>query len=189
MAADQNGAADGGEEPLQELSLARHRDLQGRRWSLGIWLHRAVVAVLVVFVALAATNQFGQQPEAHEAVAAAASLRVSTPERLRGGLIYQTRIDVTARQPIAHPMITLGGGWFDGMTLNSVQPGPDAQAGAVGGAVSFTYPALQAGQSLSVYFEWSVNPTTVAWQRDLPVMVADGSRTLVSQSSTLTVFP
>jgi hypothetical protein len=189
MAADQDDLAGGGEEPLQELSLARHRDLQGRRWGLGIWVHRSVVAVLVVFVALAASNQFGQQPEAHEAVTAAAGLRVSTPERLRGGLIYQTRIDVIARQPIAHPTITLGAGWFDGMTLNSVQPGPEAQAGAAGGAVSFTYPALQAGQSLSVYLEWSANPTTVAWQRDLPVIVADGSRTLVSQSSSLTVFP
>jgi len=188
MTAEETGPGSTGEEPLQELSLERHRDLQGRRWSLGLWLHRAIVACLLVFVALAAANQFGQQPVAHESVAPAAGLRVSTPERLRGGLIFQTRIDVTARRFLAHPTIRLGGGWFDGMTLNSLQPGPASQSGA-GGAVTFVYPPMAAGRTLTVWLEWSVNPTNVAWQRDLPVAVADGSQTLVAQSSAVTVFP
>jgi hypothetical protein len=180
--------AGGEQEPLQELSLERHRDLQGRRWRVGVWLHRAVVVCLIAFVALAATNQFGQRPASHEAAAPAASLRVSTPQRLRGGLIYQTRIDVDARQSIVHPTIVLGGGWFDGMTLNSVQPGPASQSGS-DGRVSFVYPRMDAGQTLTVWLEWSVNPTNLDWERDLPVTVTDGGRKLVSLSSSVTIFP
>jgi predicted metal-binding membrane protein len=176
----------GTDEPLAELRLDRHRDLRGRRWE-----HRGrqiVTGVLVVFVLLAAANVFGQRPSSAEASGAAARLVVSTPAAVRGGLIFQTRIDIEARRSIAHPTLVLGGGWFDSMTLNSVQPGPAAQA-ARGDGVTLSYPALGAGGRMTVWLEWSANPTNLAWGRPETVALADGDSPLVSLTRHMTVFP
>ena len=178
-----------GPEPLDELSLERHRDLAGTQWVWGPRLRIAIVAVLCLFVAAALLNQFGQRPEEVSVTGPAATLDVSTPHHLRGGLVFQTRIDVVARRPIAKPTIALAGGWFDGITLNSVQPGPSAQAGTGSGGATFAYPSLPAGRTLTVWLEWSVNPTTIAWRRDEPVVVADGTTALVRGSQTVTVMP
>lgn len=175
-------------EPLEQLSLARHRDLEGRHWAVAVWLRRVVTVILFVFVALAAVGLFGQQPTTHESSSSLADLRVSTPSRLRGGLIFQTRVDLTARQTLAHPTVVLSGGWFDGMTLNSVQPAPADQTPAGAGS-TFAYPELPAGRTLTVWFEWSANPTNLTWRRPLALAVADGARTLLTQTSTVTVLP
>jgi hypothetical protein len=173
-------------EPLAELELARHRDLEGRRHEH--WGGRIVTAVLVVFVLLAAANQVGQQPSTSTAAAASATVTLSTPSRLRGGLIFQTRIDITARRTIHQPTLILSGGWFDGMTLNSVQPGPAAQA-AVGSGVTLAYPPLLAGRSMTVWLEWSVNPTNLAWDRSEQISLADHAATLLTLHRSVTVFP
>jgi hypothetical protein len=175
-------------EPLTELSLARHRDLEGRHWVWASRSRRVITALLVLFVVLAAGNAFGQRPSSHTSVSPAATLTVSTPAHLRGGLIFQTRVDVTAHQNIAAPTVALSGGWFDGLTLNSVQPGPAKQVSAGQGA-TFTYPPLAAGRTMTVWFEWSVNPTNLAWERPTVTQLTDGGRTLVAQHSTVTVFP
>ena len=176
----------GKDEPLAELSLDRHRDLRGRRREY--WGRRAVTGVLVVFVLLAAANVFGQHPSSAEAAGPAARLAVSTPSTVRGGLIFQTRIVVEARRAIAHPTLILGGGWFDGMTLNSAQPGPSGQA-ARGDSVTLTYPALGAGGRMTVWLEWSANPTNLAWNRTEQIRLADGGSTLVTLTRHVTVFP
>ena len=131
-------------EPLTELSLARHRDLEGRHWVWAPRVRQVITGLLVLFVVLAAGNAFGQRPSSHTSVSPAATLTVSTPAHLRGGLIFQTRVDVTAHRDIAAPTVALSGGWFDGMTLNSVQPGPAKQASA-GQGVTFTLSAAGGG--------------------------------------------
>jgi hypothetical protein len=175
-------------EPLTELSLARHRDLEGRHWVWAPRVRQVITGLLVLFVVLAAANAFGQRPSSHTSVSPAATLTVSTPAHLRGGLIFQTRVDVAAHRDIAAPTVMLSGGWFDGMTLNSVQPGPDKQASA-GQGVTFGYPPLAAGRTMTVWFEWSVNPTNLAWRRPTVTEITDGGSTLVAERSTVTVFP
>jgi hypothetical protein len=176
------------EEPLEQLSLARHRDLEGPHWGFAVWLRRVVTAVLLLFVLLAATNQFGQSADTTVTSSSAAVLKVVTPARLRSGLIFQTRVELTARRTIAHPTIVLDGGWFDGMTLNSLQPAPTDQTPKDGGS-TFVFPQLAAGETLTVWFEWSVNPTNVTWMRPQTVRVDDGHQTLLTYRTTLTVFP
>ena len=174
------------DEPLAELRLERHRDLVGRHRET--WGRRILTAVFAAFILLAAANVFGQRPSSARAAGPAATLEVSTPATLRGGLIFQTRVDITAHRGIASPTVMLSGGWFDGMTLNSVQPGPAKQARAGQGA-TFGYPPLAAGRTMTVWFEWSVNPTNLAWQRPTLAEISDGPTTLVAQRSTVTVFP
>jgi hypothetical protein len=173
-------------EPLAELRLERHRDLAGRR--VGPIVVRAIVALLTAFVVAAALNVFGQRPSTSFAEGPAARLAVSTPHQLRGGLIFQTRVDVWARRAIAKPTLVLGGGWFDGMTLNSYQP-PAVTQTARGSAVTFTYPRLAAGGHMTAWLEWSVNPTNLAWSRPEPVVLDDGGVGLAAVEPTVTVFP
>ena len=175
-------------EPLTELSLARHRDLEGSHW---VWAPRArlvIIGLLVLFVVLAAGNAFGQRPSSHTSVSPAATLTVSSPAHVRGGLIFQTRVDITAHRNIAAPTVALSGGWFDGMTLNSVQPGPAKQASA-GQGVTFSYPPLAAGRAMTVWFEWSVNPTNLVWDRSQLFQLSDGSVPILDLRLPVTVFP
>jgi hypothetical protein len=188
-------AQDGRERPSDDqlappigLSLPRHRDLEGRLWRWSDRFRVVATTLLVIFIVLALLNVFGQRATTASATASGVTLRVEAPTSLRGGLIYQTRVDVTTQRSIARPVITLDGGWLDGMTLNSVQPGPASQTSGQGGA-TFQYAPLRAGQTLTVWFEWSVNPTNVQWRRDRTITVGDGGTALVSQTSRATVFP
>jgi hypothetical protein len=148
----------------------------------------ATTAVFVVFVLLGALNVFGQQPSTSVVAGPVASMRVSTPSRLRLGLVFQTRIDIVAAARIASPTLSLSGGWFDGMTLNSVYPTPASQTGQNGG-VSFVFPPLAAGRELTVWLEWSVNPTNVAWKRSQLIQLSDGTHRVLMVHRSVTVLP
>jgi hypothetical protein len=155
------------------------------------WSERARQAgtlLLLAFVVAALANVFGQRASTASTTSADVTLRVQSPRTVRGGLIYQTRVDVTADRAVQRPVITLDGGWFDGMTLNSVNPSPASQTSGLGGA-TFQYPPLAAGETMTVWFEWSTNPTEVEWRHPRTVTVGDGGRELVHQTSTITVFP
>ena len=145
-------------------------------------------AVFVAFVLMGALNVFGQQPSTSVVAGRVATMRVSTPARLRLGLVFQTRVDISAAARIASPTVVLSPAWFDGMTLNSVYPTPTAQTGRSGG-VSFSFPPLAAGRELTVWFEWSVNPTNVAWRRPELIQLSDGARRLLDIHRSVTVFP
>jgi len=109
------------DEPLAELRLERHRDLVGRNRET--WGRRILTAVFAAFILLAAANVFGQRPSSARASGPAATLAVSTPATVRGGLIFQTRIDVTASSAISHPTLILGG--VDPLVrVTQVLPGP-----------------------------------------------------------------
>ena len=170
------------------LSIPRHRDLEGHLWRWTDRARLAIEAALALLMVLALLNVFGQRPSTASATSSHVTLRVQAPSAVRGGLIYQTRVDVIAGRPIGRPVITLDGGWFDGMTLNSVQPGPASQTSGQGGA-TFQYAPLRAGQTLTVWFEWSTNPTEVEWRRPRTITVSDGGTKLFSQASTITSYP
>jgi uncharacterized membrane protein YcaP (DUF421 family) len=55
------------------------------------------------------------------------ALEVQSPSRLRGGLIFQTRITIHARTRIAHPTLVLQHGWFESMSVNSIVPDTASQ--------------------------------------------------------------
>ena len=78
--------------------------------------------------------------------------------------------------------------WFDGMTLNSYQPPAVAQASR-GSAVTFVFPPLRAGGHMTVWLEWSVNPTNLAWQRPESLVLDDGPTRLLGVHPDVTVFP
>lgn len=168
------------------LAIDRHRDWIGR--GRYVWVKRAITAGLVLFIAAALLNVFGQRTSASTVDAGQASASISTPHRLRLGLIFETRVVVTAHRDVAHPTLVLSSGWFDGTTLNSSEPGAAAESPR-GEGVAFTYPRLAAGRTMAVYFQWSVNPTAPAWQRPQQIRLLDGATPILAYTIHVTVFP
>ena len=111
----------------------------------------------------------------------------SSPSRLRGGLIFQTRITVHAHTRIAHPTLVLQHGWFESMSVNSIVPNPVSQS-TDNGTVRMGFPALAAGHSSTVWIYFQVNPTNVGRRsEDVTLEGARGERVVVRR--TVTVFP
>jgi hypothetical protein len=88
---------------------------------------RTLLGLLAVLPVLALLNVFGQRPSTTSARAAAGDLAVTAPARLRSGLIFQVRVQVTARQDIAKPQLIFDPGWWDSMSENSMAPNPSSE--------------------------------------------------------------
>lgn len=168
-----------------QLTLARHRDLERRVHQL--WARRVLLLALLAFCAIGLADVFGQRPETHTASAAPATLEVSAPSQARGGLLYQARFTVRARHELRNAQLVLSKGWVDGLTINTIEPGPIGEASR-DGRLAFQLGHVPAGQSFVLYLDYQVNPTTVG-RRLQVVDLDDGPRHLLTLRRTLTVFP
>ena len=61
-------------------------------------------------------------------VGEAAELEVSAPAHIRGGLFFQGRFTVDAREPIENATLVLGPGWLENMHINTIEPAPLKEA-------------------------------------------------------------
>jgi hypothetical protein len=169
----------------QGLDQARHVELDGRRGQPLI--RRAFMVVLGAIVLLALANTFGQHPSTSRASAGFATLEVQSPSRLRGGLIFQTRITVHARTAIAHPALVLQKGWFESMSVNSMVPDPTTQT-SLDGNVRLAFPRIPAGATSTFWIYFQVNPTNVGRRsEDVTLLGGPGQRLEIRRA--LTVFP
>ena len=168
------------------IVLKRDRDLEGRQYD--IWVRRALLGLVVAVPVIALFNVFGQKPDTHLLVGPAASLKIYAPARLRGGLLYEARFHITARQDIKDAYLVLGTGWAEGMSINTIEPSPVSQA-SNSGRLSLELGHIGPGKSYIEYMQFQVNPTNVAWRRPQNVELDDGNRTLAVLHRTITVFP
>lgn len=174
-----------------EFDLDRARDLKGRHRH--VWNRRFWLLAMAVFAGFALAGQMGQSREIRTATGDAAELRVSMPDKIRGGLMFPIRIEMTAKERMSAPTIVLGPGFIDGMHMNSIEPAPTAEATRPPDAdglapLAFTYPSVDAGDTLTVYLQLQVNPTTVGKQ-DVSVSVEAPGVDPVRSPATLTVLP
>jgi len=167
------------------ISRSRSIDLEGRVHHPIV--RRVLLACIAALPALALLGVFGQQPSTTTASAPAATLSLSAPDALRGGVIYQVTITVGARRPIDDPRLVLSSGWFDGTTMNTVTPDPISESQREGG-VALAYGPLLARQKLQVRMQFQVNPTDVA-HRDLRVVLLDGVHPVTTIRHTMRIWP
>lgn len=167
------------------ISLERNRDLRGRGRSP--WYRRALLAAIAVLPALALVNFFGQHPVTSSAASPAVAFDVTAPERLRGGLIFQVRVQVRARRAISDLRVLFDRGWFESMSVNAVVPEPSEER-SQDGRVALDYGSLAAGRTLTAWLYFQVNPTNVAERRE-DVSVADGQTVLATVHRSTTIFP
>lgn len=168
--------------------LSHDRDLEMRGRAAPLWIRRGVIVALLAFLALGLAGVFGQESSVTTVRAPAAEVRLDAPARLRGGLLSQGRIRVTAVSRIARPRIVLGTGWSEGITINTVSPSPAAESVDDRGRWVLAYDELPAGGTLTVRLETQVNPTTTG-RRDQGVEVRDGAATVARVARTVTIFP
>jgi hypothetical protein len=148
---------------------------------------RVLLALIAVLPVLALLNVFGQDPTSSAANGAAASLKVTAPSALRGGLIFQVRLDITAHQDVNKPQIVMSRGWWQEMSVNSIEPQPSTES-TMNGSVVLSYDKLQAGQSMAVWLYFQVNPTNVGGHSE-NIALYDGQTQLIQIKRSVTVFP
>jgi hypothetical protein len=166
------------------LTLKHNRDEVGRH---EVPLRR-VLASLVALVLLAGLlNLFGQRPETSQAATPAASLKVYAANRVRGGLYYEARFTVTARQDLKNATLVLESGWAEGITINTVEPSPVGEASRDGNLV-FELGHVPAGTSHILFLHLQVNPTTIG-HRSQDVALYDGETFLTKVDRSVTVYP
>lgn len=152
------------------------------------WVRRAILVIPAVLVILGLANTFGQRPTVSEATSGAADLSVEAPADLRGGLMFQVRIEILAHRRLVHPTLILSHGWFESMTENSVNPQPSTET-SLNDRPTFVFPPIAAGRRATYWFQFQVNPTNVGWRRNETVTLADGQTTLATVERTLTIYP
>jgi hypothetical protein len=136
---------------------------------------------------LALGGVFGQSPSSTRVDADAATLEISTPHAVRGGLLFQTRFTIEAHQALQHATLVLGAGWVDGLTVNTIEPSPVNEASR-DGKLALDLGHLPAGAKHVLYIDYQVNPTTIS-SRTQTVQLADGETPILTANRSLTVFP
>ena len=142
--------------------------------------------MLVLSVA-ALLNVFGQEPNTSSASGPPASLQINGPSDVRGGLIFEARLDVLARREIREPRLILDRGWFESLTLNTTEPEPSEEA-TDNGRVVMSFDTIPADRSLVVWLQFQANPTNLGRQ-DQDVELYDGTTKLLHAEHSLTIFP
>ena len=167
------------------IVLKRDRDLAGRRRD--IWIRRGLLGLIAVVPVLALLNVFGQRAQTTTRTADAAALKLYAPPRVRSGLLYEARFRVTARHELKQATLMLSPGWFEGMTVNTVEPSPVGE-GSTDGKPTFELGHIAAGRSFLLFVQFQVNPVNVG-RHDQTVWLYDGPRRLLTLHRTITVFP
>jgi hypothetical protein len=169
----------------QGIDLPRHRDFKGK--AAGQWLRHAFLLLLTLFVLAALLNAFGARPQTKEAVATAATLKITAPERVRGGLLYQARLQIHANEPIGAPTLVFDKGWIEETTINTVQPEP-AETTSDPKHLKLRYPPLPPARTLDVYISLQANPNDVG-THNADVALYDADEEIASIDRTQVNFP
>ena len=168
-----------------QLTLARHRDLEGRerrpyvRWAL--------LSLIGLVTLLGLANVFGQRPHTETVAANGVELEVYSPERLRSGLFFMSRFTIRAQDEIEAATLVLDPGWLEGITLNSLVPSPVGEASR-DGKIALDLGRVPAGAKHVLFLHFQVNPTEVG-RRSQDVALHDGETPLLEVDRTVTIFP
>ena len=165
----------------QHLTLEQHGD---RATPVELWTRRALLTVLGLFLLAGLLNAFGQRPSTSSASVATAKLSVYSPARVRSGLYYEARFHIQAYADIKDATLVLDTGWLEGMTINTIEPGPLSE-GSRNGKLVLELGHVRAGQRYLLYMQLQVNPTNVG-HRSQRVQLYDGKTLLASVKRTIT---
>jgi hypothetical protein len=169
------------------LVLKRHRDLEDTRFR-SLWARRVILGLIAVVSILGLLNVFGQKPVTQVASADAATLKLYAPEHLRGGLLWSARFHIYAHRELKKATLVLDPGWAEGMSINTIEPGPVGEA-SDNGRLSLELGHIPKGGSYILFMQFQVNPTNVAWRRPQNVELDDGATLLLLLHHHVTIYP
>ena len=163
----------------------RHMQGSGR---VGIGIRRVTAGLIVACLLAALAGVAGQPGRTRAAEGSAARLTMETASVVRGGLFFQARIEVLARQEIEYPRLVLDEGWLDGLQINTIEPAPESEASRDGRLV-LSYGAMKPGDRLLVSVHLQVEPTRVGMTTDNGVELDDGSTPIAAIKHRLRRMP
>ena len=120
-----------------------------------IWWRVGLIALVLVVALFGLLG--GAPAPTTRTTGAAATLAVTTPDRLRNGMLFETRVSAAARRPIEDAVIAIPIAMWRDMTVNSMIPAP-AEEEFIGGEFRFHFGPLGAGEALSLKIDGQVNP-------------------------------
>lgn len=169
------------------LDLSRHRDWEKRRFEKV--LPNVLLGVVALIPILALFNVFGQTPSTEKVANpnGVATLQLDAPEKVRGGLLFQARIDIRAQKEIKDAVLVLDSGWLESMTLNTIEPGA-AKEISRNGSIAFDLGAIPAGKLWRQYLEFQANPVNLGSQSQ-GITLYDGNVELLHMNRDLMVWP
>ena len=160
---------------------------ESRALTRGLWARRAVMTLLLAVAVLALTGVFGQRGRTHAAAGSRATLKLGVPDAVRGGLLFQAKVEIAAHQAIEHPRLVLGQGWAEGMQMNTIEPGAQSESSR-DGRLLLSYDKLAAGDTMTIWFQFQVDPTE-SGRRDFSLELDDAEQPVARVAHQLTVFP
>lgn len=165
------------------ISVKSHLDLQGRKNE--VWVRRAVLALVALLAVLALLNVLGQRPVTHTVSSDAATLSVYSPARVRGGLLFTTRVSIGARRTLRRPTLILDPGWVEGIQVNSIIPQPRNESSRDGDIVLRLDDI--AAHTKAVYFiGFQVNPTNIGRRsQDMRLLLAGEQALTINRDITI----
>ncbi|HVD26810.1 MAG TPA: hypothetical protein VNB86_12560 [Gaiellaceae bacterium] len=167
-----------------QLVLKVARDREGRR---DVLFRRTAFTAILILLVLGLLNLFGQRPQTSTVDHPAATLELTAPSRVRGGLYYEARFRVDAIRELKKASLVLDSGWIEGTTINTIEPSPISE-GSRDGDLVFELGHVPGGQEYVLYLQLQVNPTNVG-RHSHDVQLYDGEELLASLDRTQTVFP
>ncbi len=148
-------------------------------WRLGL---------LALILGFALSGLLGGAPAPTERVdTAAATLAVNTPDRLRNGMFFETRVAVVAKRPIADAVIAFPAGYWRDLTINTAIPAPTEEEYS-DGEFRFHFGPLAAGERLEYKIDGQINPARLGGSGGR-VRLLDGEAELAAMTLELTVIP
>ena len=160
---------------------------ESRALTRGLWVRRVVMTLLLALSVTALTGVFGQRGSTHAATGTQATLRLGVPDAVRGGLLFQAKLEIDAHQAIEHPRLVLADGWTEGLQVNTIEPSAQSESSRDGRLV-LSYDKLAAGDTMTVWFQFQADPTE-SGRRDFTVELDDAQRPVARVAHTITVFP
>jgi hypothetical protein len=158
-----------------------------RAATVGLWARRLVMTIFAAIALLGLLDVFGQGATQTVARTPAAVMRVTAPAAVRGGLFFQSKVEIRALRAIEHPRLVLDEGWVEGMQFNSISPAPVSEAGR-DGRVVLSYDRVDAGERLVVWMQFEVDPTNVG-HRSYGLELDDADTKVAAIHRDITVFP
>jgi hypothetical protein len=163
------------------------KENEPRRLRSGLWARRAWLAIFLAFAVLALLDVFGQADSHSAASAPQAVMRIAAPRTVRGGLYFQSRVQIRALQAIDHPRLLLARGWIEGMQVNSIEPAAMGETTRDGRLV-LSYDSLAAGDTLDIWMQFQVDPTNVG-HRSYALELDDAETPITRIDRKITVLP
>jgi hypothetical protein len=168
----------------QFLTLAANRDRSER---VELFFRRSFFTLILLVLLVGLLNVFGQRPRNSHAAVSAADFDVFAPHALRGGLYYEGRITVKAKEDIEKLTLVFDSGWTEQMQINTIEPSPVGESSR-DGRLTLDMGHLGAGDKLVLWLQFQVNPTNVG-RRSQDVELYDDKELLAEVDRTVTVFP